>query len=206
MFLDPTNSEEIVSTLNVEANNPEDGADCLRDQAVLHQVVNIIDRSGHHEDELQKKLVAVVVNKVDIFKGTEFSHFGPDSHLWQKSPHYNAGEFCIDDFREINREVKDYVETYHPEISGLLSYLANDEESNIGYFGVSSLGHPPAAGNKLEEKIEPIRVEDPFYWMLWKMGKFRPYDAPESLDQQPQTDIPPDANADNSDFSKSQLL
>ncbi|KAA3655060.1 MAG: hypothetical protein DWQ10_17405, partial [Calditrichaeota bacterium] len=143
----------------------------------------ILTRAHEDEDAMRDKLFAIIVNKVDIFRGKGIGHFDEDSIIWQPSPHNTAGEFCVDDFNRVNKEVRNYAKEFHHQIYSQLVGLENSEGSNVGYFAVSSLGHPPAEGSyNLEQPIEPIRIEDPFYWMLYKMGHL------------------PGTNRDNGDF------
>jgi hypothetical protein len=170
LFVDPTNCPEVVESLGIRANS-EKGADPMLDSTVLNIIQTLLVNHGGQE-ALRQKLVAVIVNKVDVFKGKGFAHFGEDSRVWQKSPHRDAGAFCYDDFKEINMEVKEYVRCNHFNIYQQLIKFLNAKKDNVGYFAVSALGQTPDNNNKLDSEagIKPFRVEDPYYWMLMKMG------------------------------------
>jgi hypothetical protein len=193
-FIDPSNSSNVVETLNIRPNH-EDGADPLRDLSVISMIHSLLVKTGGNENAPRQKLIAVIVNKADLFKGKGFSFFGDDSMVWQKSPHRDAGAFCLDDFKEVNREVEEYVRIYHSNIHGQLKLFLNDAKDNIGYFAVSPLGQTPDSNDELDTSIgiNPMRVEDPFYWMLWKMGNLPAIGEEVFLDREdnhPGTGVP----------------
>jgi len=168
-LVDPVNSPDFV------ARDPElvgeSSPSSLKDLSVIMQISNLIEKSHRGtSNPWQNKLIAVIVNKVDLFRNRETNFFNSDSIVWSPSPHDAAGAFCVDDYNQIKVEVKNYLEEHHPALFGQLQLLANKEEDNIGYFAVSSLGHAPKA-EKITEPVEPIRITDPFYWMLWRMGQ-----------------------------------
>ncbi|MCB9296334.1 MAG: hypothetical protein H6559_24935 [Lewinellaceae bacterium] len=200
-LVDPSNSEKVVKILGIEANDPDQGANEMRDEGVLTQIGSIVGKHGTDESFHQKH-IAVIVSKVDLFKDSKFEHFREDSIIWQPSPHQSAGEFSLDDFRQVNEEVEKYLMKYHKAIYGQIVRFHNGKddimESNVGYFAVSALGQNPVGdrkvGLKLEKKVSPIRVEDPFYWMLWKMGHL-----PASSEEAPSTP-PPEKEEDEGSF------
>ena len=165
-FIDPTNSKKVVDDLNLP---PPENLDPGRDLGVITQISSLLKNREGNYDAIRKKWIAVIVNKIDLFRGRDYLHFNDNSDVWSKSPHRSNGAFCLDDFRNINGEVEDYVKVCHKPIYGQLELFKNHDGSNIGFFAVSALGQEPD-GDSLSREIEPIRVEDPFYWMLWKMG------------------------------------
>lgn len=206
LFLDPTNSKPVVDALDISPNDLVK-AESIRDQRVLQQIRSLINPDDEFAEGFGKKYIAVIVNKVDLFRGNDIGFFGEDSLIWQPSPHYAAGEFCLDDFYQINREVKDYVEHYHAPVYNQIWDLANSDNSNIGFFAVSSLGSPPN-DQYIEKSINPLRVEDPFYWMLWKMGHMRGLDRGDIHFDDP-IDSPPNdtpSSEEDEDFTKTDLF
>ncbi len=164
-FVDPTNSAEVVYSLHLNTAAMPDHTKDMGAITQINSLITKIDGTG----AAQKKLIAVIVNKVDIFKGKDFGFFGDDSQIWQPSPHRSNGAFCLDDYHSVSQEVKEYLIQCHSNIYTSLAEMENADQSNIGYFAVSALGQDPKSGH-LESPVNPIRVEDPFYWMLWKMG------------------------------------
>lgn len=168
-LVDPTNSPEFVATDSMLKNSTQ--ASAMRELAVIIQISNLIEKSHRNAHNIWKnKLIAVIVNKVDLFRNRETNFFKSDSIVWSPSPHDAAGAFCIDDYNQIKVEVRNYLEVYHPALFGQLQLLTDKDEENIGYFAISSLGHAPHA-ESIVEPIAPVRITDPFYWMLWKMGQ-----------------------------------
>ncbi len=166
LFVDPTNSPKVVKELGLSDIDNAPDAEDHRDIGVIQQIESIVNKT-RGEDALRDMYIAVIVNKIDLFKDRNFDYFGNFSSVWNPSPHNKSGGFVMDDYEITSREVIEYLQVYHPSLYGHLQVLTKRE--NLGYFGVSPLGHPLEDGEIVKD-VEPIRVEDPFYWLLWKMG------------------------------------
>ena len=88
----------------------------------------------------------------------------PDSALLRPSEHF--GQLDLDDIQSVSTEVGSYLKTwinlnFYEEIS--LKFAQHR------YFGVSSLGGQPDGQNRLSS-VNPLRVEDPFLWILYQLG------------------------------------
>lgn len=219
-FVDPTNSERLVEELGLVPNDPTQGADEMRDEQVFTQIQKLLPELQQGQGYLRDKFIAVIVTKVDLFRDRKFSYFGEGSPVWWPSPHQTAGEFCLDDFISVNDEVKNYLHDYHSGIYGKLQSLDNEADprkSNVGFFAVSPLGAAPE-DQVLTKPIRPLRVEDPFYWMLWKMGHLQSTRDPlagEHLPSFPTSNVhgagesngtPPGSSAQDDFFSDEGLL
>lgn len=106
--------------------------------------------------------IAVTFTKVDACR----SLFDPSMAINQPSNHVNIGRFDEVDFNTINLDMQALVqEWYGGELLNLLK--VNFEE--YAFFGVSALGSDPDMNRQIPQ-FRPFRVEDPFFWLLWKNG------------------------------------
>jgi len=92
---------------------------------------------------------------------------GFDETLFE--PHRHRGAFDTGDFLVINADIQDKLT--QPNWVGVASRIyqtANAHFRTKGFFASSALGDSPI-GEDIEE-IKPIRVEDPFLWLLSEIG------------------------------------
>jgi len=110
--------------------------------------------------------LAAVVSKIDLLG--EFI-FGADSSILQPSRH--KGDFDIIDFQNNNDIIEDCIHLHTPHLIQEMSVFKDS-----AFFGVSALGCNPIpsataeGGYWLPHEPRPIRIEDPFLWLLWKFG------------------------------------
>jgi hypothetical protein len=99
--------------------------------------------------------VAFTFSKVDTLR----SIVAPDSALLQHSSHF--GLLDLPDVQSVSTEIGNYVQAWIN--TGFYNEI-DFKFANYHFFGVSSLGNQPEASGRV--KIEPLRVEDPFLWIL----------------------------------------
>ncbi len=109
---------------------------------------------------------AVVVTKSDMLEHLaqeDGEYIRSNSNIFQNYVH--KGYFNLNEYENINGEVKQFIEQVD------LAFLDAIEVHfrNVGYFAVSSLGQNPVEG-RLEGVIQPMRVDEPFLWLLYKLG------------------------------------
>jgi hypothetical protein len=100
--------------------------------------------------------VAFALSKTDALEPI----LKPRSQLRQNSLQV-SNRFNEQDFQSVHTEVEGYLN--HWIGSGITNRI-NHGFSNFRYCGVSSLGRPPQGG--MLQSVNPIRVEDPFLWIL----------------------------------------
>jgi hypothetical protein len=103
--------------------------------------------------------IAITVSKVDVLSPI----VDPGSPLNIAGEHQNA--LNLTDAQSVSTEVSRYLRRW------IGSNFCNNIESSFSqfqYFGVSSLGHQPDAQHPVV--TNPLRVEDPFLWLLYKTG------------------------------------
>lgn len=101
--------------------------------------------------------IAIAVSKID----TLASIIDPSSPLNMAGEHHNA--LNLTDAQSVSTEVSRYLRKW------VGANFCNNIESSFShfqYFGVSSLGHQPDAQHPVV--TSPLRVEDPFLWLLYK--------------------------------------
>ena len=104
--------------------------------------------------------LAVVFSKIDLLK----SILGTDAAVYQLSRH--RGGFCLADFQNNNDCIRDWISEYDKQFMQATPLFRDS-----AFFGVSALGGNPDSNRKLPfPRPHPIRVEDPFLWLLWKNG------------------------------------
>lgn len=104
--------------------------------------------------------LAVAFTKIDAIMPL----LGSGSLLRNQGPHYNLGMFDVSDCRNVSDEMEALISQWAGH--GFLAQIESDF-SFYSYFGLSALGCNPQE-SKVIDKVIPLRVEDPFLWLLWK--------------------------------------
>jgi hypothetical protein len=106
-----------------------------------------------------KTPVAFVLSKVDML----LPLIDPSSALFTTGGHF--GQVNLTDNQSIHTEIWNYLQAW---TGAGFDNRVETSFANYHYFGVSSLGRMPDKMGKLES-ISPIRVEDPFLWILLQL-------------------------------------
>lgn len=102
--------------------------------------------------------VAFTFSKVD----TLWSIVAPDSALHQPGEHF--GMLDLPDIQSVSTEIGNYIQSWiSPSFYNDITF----KFGNYHFFGVSSLGRLPDENKRLDV-VEPLRVEDPFLWLLYE--------------------------------------
>lgn len=104
--------------------------------------------------------IAFVLSKVD----TLFPLIDASSNLRMTGEHF--GHFNLTDAQSTHTEIWNYLQSW---TGGKFSNLVETGFENYHYFGTSSLGQPPDEKGNIAT-VSPIRVEDPFLWLLYQLG------------------------------------
>lgn len=110
-----------------------------------------------------KTPVAFVMSKVD----TLFPVIDRASALRGTGGHF--GVFKRADAESVNTEVQNYLDSW---MGGGFSNRVRSGFAKYKFFGVSSLGRNPDERGQLES-VSPIRVEDPFLWLMHLLGQVK---------------------------------
>ena len=148
-------------------NNQDMGDFTSQYQEARDVVVTLGENFIGREEEGRTAIpTAVVVTKSDMLEHLakeDGEYIRQNSNIFQNYVH--KGYFNLNEYENINGEVKQFIEQVD------LAFLDAIEVhfKNVGYFAVSSLGQNPVEG-KLEGVIQPMRVDEPFLWLLYKLG------------------------------------
>lgn len=164
-LVDPLQLKYVNQRIHVD-NKPDVGPDVTD---VLNNIGHII-RSNKKMKSTEKIdiPIAVSLTKSDVlFKNPEDEEeskvlFGLNSSLHIRRQY---GKYDKENFDQINAELEEYVRRavgteFIQTVRGFRNY---------GFFAVSALGCNPT-GSTLPRGVSPMRVEDPFIWLLNKEG------------------------------------
>lgn len=121
---------------------------------------------GRQEEGRTTIPTAIVVTKSDMLESLateDGQYIRTDSNLFKNYTHKQY--FDLEAYEAINDEVKHFIEQVDLAFMDAIEVHFN----NVSYFAVSSLGQNPVNGY-LEGVIQPLRVDEPFLWLLYKLG------------------------------------
>ena len=109
-------------------------------------------------DKLIETPIAIAFSKIDALEAI----LDESSSLFTLSKH--DGYFNLSDAKSVNTEMENLM----TEWAGFhLIQEVKHNFRNYTFFGLSALGSNPHGSNKIS-KLRPLRVEDPFLWLLYK--------------------------------------
>ena len=121
---------------------------------------NFIAGNSGSETEIP---TAVALTKSDLLKGLRGEYLHENSNIFTDYEHKKY--FNLSEFYNIDGEVGRFIEAVDKPFADSVRGRFKD----VGYFAISSIGSNPKKG-KIEEIIQPVRVCEPFLWLLYKLG------------------------------------
>ena len=109
---------------------------------------------------------AMVLTKSDLLTamGYEGGYLRQNSRIFSR---YNHREFFnLTEARIVGYEVDDFIRTADPNFRNALTRRF----ARLGLFAVSALGAHPDVVHKRVANFAPIRVDEPFLWILYQLG------------------------------------
>lgn len=163
-LIDPTAYNQVRSQLSQEARTSMVDTE-NETKAVIDNIAQLY-RSMNPLSATDKISIptAFVLTKVDALKGL----IPPSSPVWQEADHKMG--FDRDHCEQVSDAVKDFL---HGLNDGAKAVMAVESGfSNYMFFAVTSLGQPPKmeAGVKSAVNINPKHVENPWLWILFRLG------------------------------------
>lgn len=175
-------SEELMRTENKYIYNSQ-GIILLIDPLQIPEVRHVLESRGvslpqintESEDIISRvaKLIRTAKGigqkkKIDIPLAIAFSKIDAlKDELDASSPlHYDSshdGYFNLTDFEALNTEMMELLREWEGE--GIIRQVEHNF-SRFAFFGLSALGANPHGEEKIA-KVRPLRVEDPFLWLLY---------------------------------------
>ena len=120
--------------------------------------------------------IAVVLTKTDLLNAVSGDgHFDPLSAVFENFMH--KGYFDVSEYEEIDAEIHNFLADVSPNF---FNALKKRFERNLGFFGISSLGEKPVAGQV--NNINPVRIAEPFLWLLHSLGFLPDEDMDDDFD------------------------
>jgi|GEM_PF-648620 len=109
---------------------------------------------------------AVVLTKTDLLEAlrADGEYISPNSHMFTNYSH--RGFFDLSAFENINGEVDEFIGAVDPNFRNAIKRRFGD----VGFFAVSALGSCPDTLSRRVASFSPVRVEEPFLWLLYKLG------------------------------------
>ena len=131
----------------------------------------LVDNYIHKESGGTCKIpTAVVLTKTDLLEALRPGTDGPqpgdyisaNSHMFTNFTH--RGFFDLRAFENVNGEVEEFLNIVDPNFKNAIKRRF----SEMGFFAVSALGSQPV--DRRVASYSPTRVEEPFLWLLYKLG------------------------------------
>lgn len=161
VLLDPLQIESVRQRLL--AQNPDLDVpvpdNMARPEFIVERLRELFE--GYYHLSGSKKIpipVAFTFSKVD----TLWPLVAPDSALHHPGEHF--GVVDMPDVQSVSTEIGGYMQSW------ISSSFYNDIQykfAKFHFFGISSLGKPPDKDRHIDV-VEPLRVEDPFLWLLYQ--------------------------------------
>lgn len=158
LLVDPLQVPEIRDQLSSRLNLPPINAET---EDIVERVANLIRTASKYTD-MRKKIdipIALVFSKIDAMEEL----LEDNKFLFSAGDH--NGYFNLTDAKNVNDVIEGFMKEFGG--SGFLNTVRHNF-NDYAFFGISALGSVPD-GQDIP-KLRPIRVEDPFLWLLYKHG------------------------------------
>jgi GTPase SAR1 family protein len=120
----------------------------------------------HQENSRTSIPTAFVLTKSDLLhalKDEDGEYFRQNSNVFRNVSHQDY--LNLDEFENINGEIRRFLEKVDlPFVNALDVYF-----KDTSFFAISALGSNPV-NQQINGIISPIRVDEPFIWLLYKLG------------------------------------
>lgn len=164
-LLDPTQIPDVYHQLTPEQRTGSSKVD-INSVTGAEDIINRVAEMVRREKHLSPS------QKIDIPVAAAFSKFDVVRQLMpvgmqacEPSPHCQTGAFDRDDWMSVDAEIVSLLHEW--ESDNFISHLDRNY-TKYSFFALSALGRVPQ-GNKIEAPL-PIRIEDPFLWLLAENG------------------------------------
>jgi hypothetical protein len=155
LLIDPLQISEVQNNLRGKVPLPIKSTTSNFD--IFSRITQLIEK-GQNLDVKDKINIPLAISftKLDALD----SLISDEYQIKQNSNHLDG--YDEDDINAINSEMKSLLSKWN---ENSLIQLAETKYKNYAFFGLSALGCNPHKDNKIS-KVNPIRIEDPFLWLL----------------------------------------
>lgn len=158
MLLDPLQLKGVRNSLPAGIPLPDVNTEI---ESIISRTVRLIRKAKGMKPKAKINIpLAVAFTKIDAIMPI----LPPGSIIRNQGAHYNLGLFDVMDCNNVSDEMEALINQWAGH--DFLAQVASDFET-YSYFGLTALGCNPQE-TKVIEKVIPLRVEDPFLWLLWK--------------------------------------
>lgn len=159
-------------------NESSYGASDSQDAAKsLEKIVNYLHiNKSVPTDQLFDINVAIIFTKIDAITDEDGNLPFSDSDLILQRGDSNhigcydfvKGYFDLNQAETISNSIHNYILENEVEMENLI--YSNFKKDKVFYFAVSALGNKPIDNNLSVQHIDPIRILDPFLWMMMRQN------------------------------------
>jgi len=121
---------------------------------------------GHEEKSVTDIPTAVVLTKSDMLqhlKEEDGEYIRSNSNVFKNVVHSKSLD--LNEFNNINGEITRFIEKVDRPFKDAMDVYFK----NTAYFAVSALGSNPV-NKQITGVVNPIRVDEPFIWLLYKLN------------------------------------
>ena len=170
MLLDP----EQISSFDLSERTNNGNITALKPNAVINAMKSAFLHNTNQKSQIP---IAVTFSKSDLFRIAKVAgeNVVRDNSNIFKTLSYKNNAFMIDEFCNVDGEVRQIVHKYCKE---LIISMQNTFET-YGFFAISTLGHDTEkeGDNKyyLRMNIEQMRLEEPLMWLMYRWNMINSY-------------------------------
>ncbi len=158
-LLDPLQIPQVQQELNLSHML------ALDDRYSAINIVSQLQQLFEKERGVNQKVripIAFTLSKIDALE----SLLAPGSPLRGPGESEAYGYLDLDEVQNVSTEIENYLREW---VGPSFRIIIKHKFQCYKFFAVSSLGHTPQQNNRLSV-VSPRRVEEPFLWLLYKLG------------------------------------
>ncbi|MCY9591301.1 hypothetical protein PC41400_06250 [Paenibacillus chitinolyticus] len=139
-------------------------------EVVISLFENFIAHQSNSKTEIPTAIVLTKSDMLQYLKEEDSEYIQPNSNVFRNVVH--QGYLDESEFENINGEIGRFIEKVDRPFKDAVDVYF----SNTAYFAVSALGTNPV-NKQISGVINPTRVDEPFIWLLHKLGYIARRDA-----------------------------
>ncbi|GKS10668.1 hypothetical protein YDYSY3_16680 [Paenibacillus chitinolyticus] len=139
-------------------------------EVVISLFENFIAHQSNSKTDIPTAIVLTKSDMLQYLKEEDSEYIQPNSNVFRNVVH--QGYLDASEFENINGEIGRFIEKVDRPFKDAVDVYF----SNTAYFAVSALGTNPV-NKQISGVINPTRVDEPFIWLLHKLGYIARRDA-----------------------------
>ncbi|MNI55499.1 hypothetical protein D3C73_1104550 [compost metagenome] len=166
-MVDPLQIKTIRDRLHINFGEREEEEFTSRYDEPREVVITMFENFiGHVEKSKTDIPTAIILTKSDMLqylKEEDGEYIRSNSNVFRNVVH--SKQFDLDEFNNINGEIQRFIEKVDRPFKDAVDVYFKD----TAYFAVSALGSNPV-NKQITGVVNPIRVDEPFVWLLYKLN------------------------------------